>query len=460
MSHTAKLQGCDGFYEAYRLSRRSLLQAGALGAAGLSLPELLAAQQAAAAAGVQARAKSVILLFNFGGVSHLESFDCKPLGSSDSKGQFGAIPTSVPGTHVCELLPNMARLAHEYAIVRSVHHPMGNHNAAGYTALSGFPPAKNDINLRDTPDLMPAYGSVVDVFRPSPPQVPTAVTLPTLIRDATQTPGQHAGFLGKRHDPLLVMKDPNEKDFAVPELSLPDSVSLARLDDRRRLLGALDRRAAELERAGAARGIGEYHQRAFHMLASPRVKSAFLLDQEPAAVRDRYGRSTFGQGCLLARRLVEVGVRLVTVYFSRMSGGFIWDTHKDHFNTIKSTLLPITDQAVPALLTDLKQRGMLDETLVMWTAEFGRTPKVNKDAGRDHWPYGYSMLFAGAGIRGGAVYGATDADGAYPTADPVGPANLSGTMYHALGIDPKALIHDRLNRPLHIADEPILSLFG
>jgi uncharacterized protein (DUF1501 family) len=284
--------------------------------------------------------------------------------------------------------------------------------------------------------------------------------MPTLIRDATQTPGQHAGFLGKRHDPLLVMRDPNARDFAVPELSLPDSLSVERLQDRRKLLAALDRKEAQFEKNAAARGIDVYHERAFTMLASPAVKAAFALDEESAATRDRYGRTTFGQCCLLSRRLVSVGVKLVTVYYSHMSGGFIWDTHKDHFKTIKSTLLPTTDQAVPALLNDLKQRGLLDETLVIWLGEFGRTPKVNKDAGRDHWPQAYSVVLAGAGIRGGAVYGATDADGAYPTTDPVSPANLAGTMYHALGIDPRTLIRDRLGRPFPIADDPVLPLFG
>lgn len=454
---TDSTTGCDDYRRALRISRRSMLRAGALGA--MSLPALLQLEALAAAPGA-ARAKSVILLYNFGGPSHLESFDPKPEGSTDSRGQFKAIPTNVPGTQICELLPNMAQMADQYAIIRSMNHKMGNHNAAGYTGLTGFMPPKDDINLRDTPDLMPAYGSVVDVFRPAPPQIPTAVTMPTLIRDATQTPGQHAGFLGKKHDPLLIMRDPNQKEFAVPELSLPDSLTVERLQDRARLLRALDRKSAEFERSAVGRGIGQYHERAFTMLASPQVKEAFSLDQEPAAVRDRYGRSTFGQCCLLARRLVEVGVRFITVYYAHMSGGFIWDTHTKHFDTVKSSLLPVTDQAVPALLADLKQRGLLDETLVVWSGEFGRTPKVNKDAGRDHWPNAYSVLLAGAGIRGGAVYGATDADGAYPTADPVSPANLSGTMYHALGIPPKSIIHDRLNRPFQIADEPVHALFG
>jgi hypothetical protein len=437
-----------------------MLQAGSLGAFGLTYPALLAAQAQAVEQGARARAKSVILLFNFGGPSHLESFDCKPEGSEHARGEFKPIPSSVPGTQVCELLPNMAKMAHEYAIIRSMTHTMGSHNAAGYTTLSGFPPATDDINLRDTPDLMPAYGSVLNMFRPAPPQVPTAITMPTLIRDATQTPGQHAGFLGKKHDPLFVMKDPNAKDFAVPELSLPDSLSVERLQDRRQLLQALDRKSAAFEKSAAAQGIGIYHERAFTMLASPKVKSAFALDQEPAAVRDRYGRNTFGQSCLLARRLVEVGVRLVTVYYAERSGGFIWDTHSDHFKTIKSTLLPTTDQTVPALLNDMKERGLLDETLVIWAGEFGRTPKVNKDAGRDHWPNAYSVLLTGAGVRGGAVYGATDADGAYVTSDPVSPARLAGTMYHALGIDPHSTIHDRLGRPLPIAEEPVHAIFG
>jgi len=442
------------------MTRRDMLRVGGMGVMGLTLPALLQAEAAAATSGRKPSAKSVIMLFNFGGVSHLETFDMKPNGSSDSRGEFKPISSKVPGTQVCELLPRMARMTDKFAIIRSVQHKMSNHNSAACTGLTGFMPAVNDINLRDSPDQMPAYGSVVSAMLPSYNGMPPFVAMPTIIRDATQSPGQHGGHLGKKHDPLLILRDPNSADFQLPELSLPDDVTVDRLQDRRSLLSLLDRQTKLTEESAEARGLDTYHERAFTMLSSPQVRAAFDIGQETPKMRDEYGRTTFGQCCLLARRLVERGTRLVTVFYSQPSGGFIWDTHSDHFNTNKKTLLPTTDQAVPALLTDLEERGLLDDTLVFWTCEFGRTPKVNKDAGRDHWPNAYTVMMAGGGIRGGAVYGATDDNGAFPTADPVSPANLSGTLYHALGIDTNTEIRDRLNRPLRIAEDPILDLFG
>jgi hypothetical protein len=457
MAGRQPVNGCADFVRTRGLARRDLLRAGGVGLLGLTLPGLLRAE---AAGGTRpATAKSVILLFNFGGVSQLETFDMKPDGSSDARGEFKPIPSNVPGLQVCELLPRMAGIADKYAVVRSVHHTMGNHNSAACTALTGFMPARDDINLRDSPEQMPAYGSVVSRFRPSGNGMPSFVAMPSIIRDATQSPGQHGGYLGKEHDPLLILKDPNSADFQLPELSLPEHVSVERLQDRRSLLKLLDGQARRAE-LDAVAGLDAYHERAFSMLASPQVKAAFDIQQEKEATREEYGRTTFGQCCLLARRLVERGVRLVTVFYCERSGGFIWDTHKDHFSINKTKLLPVTDQAVPALLNDLEQRGLLKETLVVWTGEFGRTPKVNKDAGRDHWPHAYTLLMAGGGIRGGVVYGATDEDAAYPIENPVSPANISGTMYHALGIDPHTEIRDRLNRPFPIAADPILELFG
>jgi Protein of unknown function (DUF1501) len=461
------MNGCADFWRTQRMSRRAMLRAGGVSILGLTLPGLLRAETEASAAPTARRvagegrptARSVILLFNFGGASHLETFDMKPDGTAESRGEFRPIPTNVPGIRICELLPRMARMADKYAIIRSVHHKMGNHNAAAYTGLTGFMPARDDINLRDSPEQMPAYGSVVSRFRPAENGMPSFVAMPTIIRDATQSPGQHGGYLGKQHDPLLILRDPNNPDFQLPELSLPEHVSVERLQDRRSLLKLLDGQSRRAELA-AAQGLDTYQERAFSMLCSPQVKAAFDLQQEPVKLRDEYGRTTFGQCCLLARRLVEQGVRLVTVFYSQPSGGFIWDTHKDHFSINKKTLLPVTDQAVPALLNDLDQRGLLDETLVVWTGEFGRTPKVNKDAGRDHWPHAYSVVMAGGGIRGGMVYGATDENGAYPIENPVSPANVSGTLYHALGIDPHTEIRDRLSRPYPIAEDPIRELLG
>ncbi len=452
---------CANFRQAHRMSRRNLLTVGTLGTVGLSLPDLLHSEALArtGAGSLPATAKSIILLFQWGGPSHLETFDMKPEGSEHARGQFRPIPSKLPEVPVCEHLPRMAQVMDRFTVVRSMTHKFLNHNPPGYYALSGHPPPLDDQRLRDTPDLFPHYGSVVDYLKPAPKEIPSFVAYPAIIRDGSVVPGQHASFLGKSHDPLLILQDPNSPDFKLPELSLPQGLSLERLQDRRSLLKLLDRQMGGLEKAPAARGIAEHHERAFAMLSSPRLKEAFDLSREPAKLRDEYGRTTFGQGTLLARRLVEIGVRLVTVYYCRPSGGFIWDTHKNNFPELKDTLLPTTDQAVPALIKDLEQRGMLDDTLVVWMGEFGRTPKINNDAGRDHWPHCYSLLMAGGGMKRGYVHGASDADGAYPVDRPVKPENIAGTMYRALGIDPHTEVYDLGNRPFPIAADPVNDLF-
>ena len=450
---------CEGFWQSRRLSRRRLLTAGSAGALGLTLPGLLQGEARARALGGKATAKSIILLYQWGGPSHLETFDMKPDGPAHSRGEFKPIPSSLDGLQVSELLPRFAQVMDRVTLVRSVTHTFKNHNPPGYYGLTGHAPPSDDQRLRDSPDLFPHYGSVIDHLAPAPKQIPTFVAMPAVIRDGSVVPGQHGSFLGKKHDPLLILQDPNAADFRLPELSLPEGISPERLQDRRALLEALDGQTGLVERLSAARGIDEYHERAFAMLSSPQVKKAFDLSQEPAKTRDEYGRTSFGQGCLLARRLVEIGVRIVTVYYCRPGGGFIWDTHKDNFKELKATLLPTTDQSVPALLKDLETRGLLDETLVVWMGEFGRTPKINKDAGRDHWPNCYSLVMAGGGMKRGFVYGASDEAGAYPVENPVKPDHIAGTMYHALGISPHTEVRDLQNRPFPIAGEPILPLF-
>lgn len=428
---------------------------------GLTLPALLQAEARANASGTGggATAKSVIFLYQWGGPSHLETFDMKPEGPEESRGQFKPIPSNVPGIQVCELLPRMAQVMDRVALVRSVTHTFRNHNPPGYYGLTGHAPPLDDQRLRDTPDLLPHYGSVIDYLKPAPREIPTFVAMPTVIHDGSPVPGQGGSFLGKGHDPLLILRDPNAPDFRLPELSLPSGISAERLQDRRGLLEALDRQVGLAEKLSAARGMEQYQERAFAMLSSPKVKQAFDLSQEPEKVRAAYGRTMFGQSVLLARRLVEIGVRMVTCYYCNPGGGFIWDTHKDNFPELKNKLLPTTDQTVPTLLRDLADRGLLDETLVVWTGEFGRTPKINKDAGRDHWPDCYTMFFAGGGIKGGYVYGASDSGGVYPADNPVKPDNIGGTIYHALGIDPATQIRDLQNRPLAIAGDPIRELF-
>lgn len=460
-------QGCPDFRTMCRLSRRNLLKVGSAGLAGLNLPSLL---RAAETSSLAARAKHVLFLHQFGGPSHLDTFDMKPDAPEAIRGHFRPIASRQPGLRLTEHLPRFATVLDRFAQVRSVHHRMKNHNSATYYSLTGHAPPLDDIRLRDTQELYPAYGSTVAKLKPvADPAVPTFVSYPHVLRDGSVTPGQTASFLGKPYDPFFIGQDPAASDFRLPELTLPASLPLARLDDRRGLLRMIDQQGDLLEWSGTAQGIDSFYDRALTMLASPRVKSAFDLSLEKDSVRDAYGRTTYGQSCLLARRLLEAGVRFVTVYYSNSIGGRGkggWDTHGDNFNQLRDRLLPNTDRAVPTLIEDLEARGLLDETLVVWMGEFGRSPKIVNTAkfgadGRDHWPHCYTVLFAGGGITPGAVYGASDRIGAYPASDPVSPDDIAATMFWALGIDPATEVYDTLHRPLPIAaGKPITQIFG
>jgi hypothetical protein len=446
------------------MTRRRLLQIGGAGLLGALLPDLL--QAGPARSSRRPRAKSVIFLHQFGGPSHLDSFDMKPEAPAEVRGKYRPIRSSAAGIVVSELLTNTARVMDKVTLVRSVRHEMRNHNSAGYYSLTGFAPLTDDQRLRDTRDLSPAYGSVVDRFAPAAAGTPSFVAYPHVIADGSITPGQHASFLGQEHDPFFISQDPNADDFRLPELSLPDSLTPERLGNRREMMGLIDGAARVLEISARARGIDAHYQRALTMLTSPTFRRAFDLASEPASVRDRYGRTTYGQGCLLARRLVEAGVRFVTVYFaasiggqSTVSGG--WDTHGFNNNpmypVLDQYLLPITDQTLPTLLTDLDTRGLLDDTLVIWAGEFGRSPRINNMAGRDHWPQCYTVLLAGGGVRRGHVHGASDRLGAYPALDPVRPEDLSATLFHLLGIDPHSEVRDPLDRPLPISTGSVIN---
>jgi hypothetical protein len=446
---------CPGFRR-NGVTRRHLLRAGGLGFLGLSLPGFL---RAAGRGGRRAKAKSVIFLHQFGGPSQTDTLDMKPSAPEAIRGEFRPIATRVPGLLVCERLPRLAGVADKITLVRSMQHEMKNHNSATYYSLTGHAPPLDDIRLRDTRDLFPAYGSVVERLAPSRPGVPTFVAYPHVLRDGSVTPGQHASFLGKAYDPLLITQDPNSPDFRLPELSLPANLSPERLEDRREIQRLIDGQAELLDLSAKARGIDASYEKALSMLTAPRVRRAFDLSAEAPALRDRYGRTTYGQSCLLARRLVEAGVRFVNVYFAASIGGQStsggWDTHgfnnKPMYPILKSYLLPITDQVVPTLLDDLDARGLLDETLVVWMGEFGRSPRINAQAGRDHWPLCYTALLAGGGVRRGHVHGSSDRTGAYPAADPVRPEDLAATMFALLGLDPHTEVKDALNRPLAIA---------
>jgi hypothetical protein len=393
----------------------------------------------------------------------------KPDAPAGIRGEFRPIATAQPGLTITEHLPQFATVLDRFAQIRSVHHRMRNHNSATYYSLTGHAPPLDDIRLRDTPELYPAYGSTVALLRPADdPAIPSFVAFPHILRDGSITPGQHASFLGKRFDPFFVGQDPNRPEFRLPELALPARLSLERLDDRRGLQRLIDEQSDLLSWSETAQGLDSFYSRALTMLSSPRVKQAFDLSGEPQRLRDEYGLTTYGQCCLLARRLVEAGVRFVSVYFAPFIGGGNggWDTHGDNFNQLKKRLLPITDRAVPALIRDLAARGLLDETLVVWMGEFGRTPRVMNTKqfgpdGRDHWPFCYSVLMAGGGTTPGAIHGSSDRIGAYPAADPVTPDDVAATMFWALGIDPATEFRDTLNRPLPIAaGRPVTSIFA
>ncbi len=467
MNSIRRTTACGGFLRS-RLTRRHLLTVGTSALAGLSLPNLLRANQQSS--GIRARAKSVIFLHQFGGPSHLDTFDMKSDEPDGIRGELNPIATKVPGIQVCNLLPRMAAVSDKFALVRSMHHGMKNHNSATFYSLTGHSPPVDDIRLRDTQELFPAYGSVVDKLTAARAGLPAFVSYPHVLRDGSVTPGQHASFIGKAHDPLLVLKDPNSAEFRLPELSLPANLSLERLENRREVLRLIDRQSELLEFSATARGIHENYEKAISMLASPRVKTAFDLSAEPDEMRDMYGRTTYGQGCLLARRLVEVGVKFVNVYFAESIGGQEvgrggWDTHgfnsKPMYPVLKNWLIPITNQTVPTLLEDLDSRGLLESTLVVWMGEFGRSPRINSTAGRDHWPHCYTALVAGGGTKRGFVYGSSDKIGAYPANNPVRPDDLAATMFYLLGIDPHNEVYDTLNRPLPIATgNPITELIA
>jgi hypothetical protein len=448
--------GCADYQRA-RLSRRALLKVGGLGLAGLSLPSLLQAEERSPRR--KATARSVILLFQFGGPSHLDTFDPKPSAPREIRGEFAAIPTNVPGIRVSEHLPRLARLADTFALVRSVHHRRSSHNPGAYYSLTGREPLSDLVTANASATDFPHPGSIVDYLDRTPRRVPASVSLPTMIADGPfRTPGEFAGFLGKMYDPLWVLADPNAADFNVEQLTLPDEIDVERIADRRSILRELDARSRMADRMAEVRGMQAYRARAIDLLTSPATRKAFALHEESDRLRDRYGRTTYGQSVLLARRLVEVGVRFVTVYYSRGISG--WDTHKDNFGILKNSRLPQTDQSVSALLEDLRVRGLLEETLVYWTGDFGRTPKINKDAGRDHWPACQTVLLAGGGIHGGQVYGSSDATGARPADRPVRPDDITATLFQALGFDPETILRDQLHRPMPIsAGQAIHTLF-
>lgn len=437
---------CDG------LRRRELLVFGGLSGLGLSVRPAAAERPARFG-----RARSVLFISLFGGPSHQDIWDLKPDAPAEIRGEFRPIRTNVPGIEVSEHIPRLARVAHHYALVRSVTHADNGHGSAMYAGFTGFPHPIPNSNPIPNADDRPAYGSLVSLLRPPSHAVPPFMVVGgTQFVCGNQIPGQRAGFLGTGHEPFVLDRDPNRPDFGVPELALSEEFARLRLGRRRTLLQELDRHAGLSDRAAVARGLDAARTRAFDLLTSSRIREALDLQREKPETRDAYGRTRFGQSLLLSRRLIESGVPFVTANWS--TGGS-WDTHGGNFTALKDSLLPSFDLSFSAALRDFADRGLLDSTLIIATGEFGRTPKVNPGAGRDHWAGVYTVVLAGAGIRGGTVHGASDAHAAYPATDAVGPWDIAATIFHCLGIDPHTEIRDRIDRPLAITQgEPIRSI--
>jgi len=408
------------------------------GLAGLSLFHADWMRAAAAQpAPRKGKAKSVIMVFNCGGPSHVDLWDPKPDAPDDVRGTFRPLKTNVSGIRVTELMPRTAKLADKYAIVRSVHHNHQGHNSAMYWSIVGRPYPIDSTLINPGRTDMPSLGTLVgwlaqrDHYTGS---LPPYVITPAPHCDSTRyiTPGQYGGCLGAKHDPFVLNSDPNGADYRVRDVNLVDGVPIKRLQDRQSLLEQIDGGSPQID-SPSARELEIYRGKALSLVASGEMQKAFDLSREPEKVRERYGRHKWGQSHLLARRLVEAGVPFVTTVNGE---SIIWDTHLDNFNRMKNTLVPPMEQAFSALIEDLAQRGLLDTTLVMWMSDFGRTPHINKDAGRDHWPACYSAVLAGGGVKGGQVIGESDAIGAAPISQPVTPADLHATVLTALGYDP------------------------
>jgi hypothetical protein len=445
MAHNANLRGCADMHNAVRASRRSFVKAGILGTAGLSLGDLL--RHEASASTTPTRRPSVIILWMRGGPSHIDMWDPKPDAPVEYRGEFGTIRSNVPGVFLSDMIPRCARIMNKWSIVRSLHHHDAGHSTGDQICFTGY-------NTGPNPDenIHPSCGSIVSrQLGHLTPELPAYVMIPRLL------PGAGAAYLGVAHKPFETQADPANASvpFRVPNFTLPSGVTLEQVGDRRGLLRSFDNLRRDLDQTGQIQALDRYNQQAWDILSSFKAREAFDLDSEPRSIRERYGfQAAFDPGAanrcgapnwaqrmLLARRLVEAGVRLVTVDLRW------WDTHVLGFDSLRRGFLPRFDQAYPALLEDLEARGLLESTLVLAWGEFGRTPRVNNDAGRDHYPNVFSAALAGGPVRGGIVVGESDSKGAFPKANPKSPQDVLATLYRHLGIDTGQVYLDNTGRP-------------
>ncbi len=467
---------CDG------VSRRQILQAGGAGLLGISLPKFLRAE--ASEAVLPARAKSVIFLFLFGGPSQLETFDLKPQAPADIRGPFQPIASRTPGLHISEHLPRTAAITDKVCVLKTMTHPYNDHSGAGHYIQTGH---RWQIPIgggfATTPNDWPSMGSVTEYVSQRTStgarDLPSYVVLPNWLgglqeKGQYRRPGEYGGWLGRGYDPLttnIQKKDlddnpywrdcsDDELKYEIQGLVNPAALTMDRLQTRKALLSQFDGSRQTLDASKALNTYDRFQQRALDLVASEKTRTALDIQQEAAPLRDRYGRHLYGQSCLMARRLVEAGVRFVTVHYDCVDG-YSWDSHRSsHY--LQNHLIPTFDQAYSALISDLSDRGLLDETLVVAMGEMGRTPKPNKTWGRGHWSTLFPAVLAGAGIRGGIVYGETDEDAGHPIDKATSPEDLAKTIYWALGIDPDLRIKNAEGRPTDIVDggRPVVELFG
>jgi uncharacterized protein (DUF1501 family) len=441
--------------------RRHLLQMGCSGLLGLGLSPFRKSTSACLGANsneTPPKAKSLIIVFCTGAISHHDTFDMKPEAPLEIRGEFNPVQTSVPGTVICEHLPKLASRAHKYALVRSLSHKDNNHLMSTHHVLTGHLQPGAFFDKVASRDDWPCYSAGCEYLRPRTDGIPSGVNLPTFLMSSPLTwPGQHAGFLGPMYDPWQIVGDPSSPEFRVDALTLAQEIDANRLEQRRSLLSLLDNNAP-VSRDAAAYRMNEDQKLAFNMLTSGKLSQAFEMQREPSIVRDAYGRHPFGQSLLLARRLVEAGVAIVQANMGPVQN---WDSHQAIFSTLKGRLLSPLDQAVAALLDDLESSGRLSETMVILLGEFGRTPKINKEGGRDHWGPCFTGLFAGAGVQGGKVIGQSDEIAAYPDSTAYSPDDLGATIYSALGFEPHSVVHDRIGRPVHLNEGKVIdALYG